>query len=119
MLPALWRGRRRAHRGYEVVPLLRSGVAGVTFWAGVFLGSFVTWLCAQAVGRLRERELSRWQALAAQRADRENALRLALDDARRGLIQARQIIAQTQARDAEAPRRAPLAFVATGSARMH
>jgi hypothetical protein len=91
----------------------------MTFWAGVFLGSFATWLCAQAVGRLRERELSRWQALAAQRADRENAMRLALDDARRGLIAARQTIAEIQARDAETPRRAPIAFVATGPARLH
>jgi hypothetical protein len=69
----------------------------VTFLAGILIASLGWWLVSQAVGRRREQEIVRLQAIAAQAGDREMALRLALDDARRGLIQARQLITQMKA----------------------
>jgi hypothetical protein len=71
----------------------------VTFLAGILFASAVWWVVGQSVGRRREQEILRLRAIAAQAGDREIALRLALDEARRGLVEARRLIGQMQAED--------------------
>lgn len=79
------------------------------------------WLLAQCVGRARERTLARVWAEAQQAAADTVTLRLALDEAKRGLVEARQTIAEMQARDEDrqAQRRPAVVLTPTSFWRLH